>query len=86
MFTAQMNQNGLVLQPSQGTSDWLLGKLCTLKTVSKDTNETYLLMEMSGLFRFRLPLMLSAWLAVRLLILEHPGCSCPHTGDQLSTF
>lgn len=50
MFTAQMNQNtnpnGLLLQPKQGTSYWVLGDLYTFKTVSQDTNGTYSLMEM----------------------------------------
>lgn len=50
MSTAQMsqniNRNGLVLQPGQGTSYWVLGDLYTFKTVSKDTNGTYALMEM----------------------------------------
>ena len=41
-----MNQNGLVLQPGQGTSYWVLGDLYTFKSVSKDTNGTYSLMEM----------------------------------------
>jgi len=40
-----MNQNGVLLQPSQGTSYWVLGDLYTFKTVSKDTNRTYSLME-----------------------------------------
>ncbi len=46
MCTTQMNQNGLVLQPGQGSSYWVLGDLYTFKTVSKDTNGTYALMEM----------------------------------------
>lgn len=50
MVTVQMNQNmnqdGIVLQPSQGESYWVLGDLYTFKTVSQDTNGTYSLMEM----------------------------------------
>jgi len=46
MFANQMNQDGLLLQPGQGTSYWVLGDLYTFKTVSKDTNGTYSPMEM----------------------------------------
>jgi quercetin dioxygenase-like cupin family protein len=44
MVTAQ--SNGIVLQPGQGASYWVLGDLYTFKTVSQDTNGTYSLMEM----------------------------------------
>jgi quercetin dioxygenase-like cupin family protein len=37
---------GVLLQPGQGTSYWVLGDLYTFKTVSNDTNGTYSLMEM----------------------------------------
>jgi quercetin dioxygenase-like cupin family protein len=40
------NQNGLVLQPTQGASYWVLGDLYTFKTVSQETNGAYSLMEM----------------------------------------
>ena len=46
MSTDQINQNGLLLQPGQGTSYWVLGDLYTFKAVSKDTNGIYSLMEM----------------------------------------
>lgn len=50
MLTTQMNhntnQNGLLLQPKQGISYWVLGDLYTFKAVSNDTNRTYALMEM----------------------------------------
>lgn len=50
MVTVQMNQNmnqnGIVLQPSQGKFYWVLGDLYIFKTVSQDTNGTYSLMEM----------------------------------------
>ena len=45
MFAKPMNQNGVLLQPSQGTSYWVLGDLYTFKTVSKHTNGTYSLMK-----------------------------------------
>ncbi|UBF29130.1 cupin domain-containing protein [Kovacikia minuta CCNUW1] len=40
-----MNSNGLLLQPTQGISYWVLGDLYTFKTLSQDTNGTYSLME-----------------------------------------
>jgi len=40
-----VNQNGLVLPPSQGMFYWVLGDLYTFKTVSQYTNGTYALME-----------------------------------------
>jgi mannose-6-phosphate isomerase-like protein (cupin superfamily) len=39
------NQDGLLLQPSQGTSFWVLGDLYTFKAVGKDTGEVYALFE-----------------------------------------
>jgi len=45
VFAKPMNQNGVLLQPSQGTSYWVLGDLYTFKTVSKHTNGTYSLMK-----------------------------------------
>ncbi|MBD2463495.1 cupin domain-containing protein [Oscillatoria sp. FACHB-1407] len=46
MLTNPMNHNGLVVQPDQGKSYWVLGDLYTFKTVSQDTNGMYSLMEM----------------------------------------
>lgn len=49
MITTHANQrgnyNGLVLQPGQGTSYWVLGDLYTFKTVSEETNGAVSLME-----------------------------------------
>jgi mannose-6-phosphate isomerase-like protein (cupin superfamily) len=47
MVTTPMNPNGLVLQPGQGKSYWVLGDLYTFKTVSQDTNGTYSLIEIT---------------------------------------
>lgn len=41
-----VKQNGLLLQPRQGTAYWVLGDLYTFKTMSQDTNGTYSLIEM----------------------------------------
>lgn len=46
MVADQANQNGLLLQPGQGKSYWVLGDLYTFKTVSEETDGTYSLMEM----------------------------------------
>jgi mannose-6-phosphate isomerase-like protein (cupin superfamily) len=44
VVTAQLN--GIVLQPGQGDSYWVLGDLYTFKAVSEETNGNYALLEL----------------------------------------
>lgn len=47
MITTQANPNGLLLEPGQGISYWVLGDLYTFKTVSQETEGAYSLMEIT---------------------------------------
>lgn len=47
MLATQTNPNGLLLEPGEGFSYWVLGDLYTFKTISKDTKGTYSLMEIT---------------------------------------
>ena len=40
-----INQNGLLVQPGQGKSYWVLGDLYTFKAIGEETGQTYALVE-----------------------------------------
>lgn len=47
MIATQANPNGLLLEPGAGISYWVLGDLYTFKTISRETQGTYSLMEIT---------------------------------------
>ncbi|XGV96603.1 MAG: quercetin 2,3-dioxygenase [Leptolyngbya sp. BL-A-14] len=47
MITTQATPNGRLLEPGEGLSYWVLGDLYTFKTVSKETEGAYSLMEIT---------------------------------------